>query len=166
MARRLSGHDTAAYSNRSNSQWHLRIRYDDLATLEALGEVPYSPTAEARLVGVLGASAPVPRPRGRDDRRLRGFIGPTDSEFGREWDKGHFMAHELGGSVSGMEANVFVQKRSLNSGWSSEGKLYRAMERYCRNHAGTFCFSRPFYGDETSKPSFVEFGVLRAANDL
>lgn len=140
--------------------------YDDLATLEALGEVPYSPTAEARLVGVLGISSPVPRPRARDDRRLRGFIGPTNSEFGLEWDKGHFMAHELGGSVSGMEANVFIQRRSLNRGWSAEGKIYRAMERYCHEHAGTFCFSRPFYGDETSKPSFVEFGILRAANDL
>lgn len=140
--------------------------YDDLATLEALGEVPYSPTAEARIVGVLGISSPAPRLRASDDRRLRGFIGPTNSEFGAEWDKGHYMAHELGGSVSGMEANVFIQRRSLNRGWSTEGKLYRAMERYCRDHAGTFCFSRPIYRDETSKPSFVEFGVLRAANDL
>ena len=76
------------------------------------------------------------------------------------------MAHELGGNVTGMEANVFIQRRSLNRGWSTEGKIYRAMERYCRDHAGTFCFSRPFYGDETSKPSFIEFGVLRAADDL
>ena len=65
-----------------------------------------------------------------------------------------------------MEANVFIQRRSPNRGWSAEGKIYRAMERYCRDQAGTFCFSRPFYGDETSKPSFIEFGVLRAADDL
>lgn len=140
--------------------------YDDLATLEALGEVPYSPTAEARLMGVMGFSSPDPRARGREDRRLRGFIGPTQKEFGDEWDKGHFIAHEIGGSVTGIEVNVFIQLRALNRGWSDEGKIYRKMERYCRLNPGTFCFSRPIYDDETSKPSFVEFGVLRGANDL
>lgn len=140
--------------------------YDDLASLEALGEVPPSPTAEARLVGVLGTSAPHPRKRSRDDSRLRGFIGRTDAEFGSAWDKGHYIGHELGGRVAGMEANVFIQRRALNRGWSAEGKTYRAMERFCRSHPGTFCFSRPFYADDTSKPSFIEFGLLRSTDDL
>jgi len=140
--------------------------YDDLATLEARGQVPWSPTAESRLVAVMGRSAPRPRSRSRDDNRLRGFIGRTESEFGPNWDKGHYIAHELGGAVDGMEANVFIQRRDLNRGWSAAGKVYRAMERYCRVNVGTFCFSRPFYEDDTSKPSFLEFGVLRTPNDL
>lgn len=90
---------------------------------------------------------------------------PTPS-LGRVGDKGHFIGHELGGSVAGMEANVFIQRRSLNRGWSAEGKVYRAMERYCRSHPETFCFSRPFYADDTSKPSLLEFGVLRGLDDL
>lgn len=140
--------------------------YDDLATLEALGEVPPSPTAEARLVAVLGRSAPRPRARSRDDYRLRGFIGRTEAEFGSAWDKGHYIGHELGGAVIGMEANVFIQRRDLNRGWSAEGKTYRSMERYCRVNPGTFCFSRPFYEDDTSKPAFIEFGVLKDPYDL
>jgi len=76
------------------------------------------------------------------------------------------MAHELGGSVAGVEANVFLQRRAFNRGWSPEGKLYRVMERYCRENTGTFCFSRPFYNDDTSKLSFIEFGVLRGTKDL
>ena len=140
--------------------------YDDLDSLEALGAAPTSATAESRLVGVLGRSAPQPRKRSSEDGRLRGFIGRTNTEFGSGWDKGHYIGHELGGRVAGMEANVFIQRRALNRGWSSEGKIYRSMERFCRTHPGTFCFSRPFYADETSKPSFVEFGVLRAPGDL
>ncbi len=140
--------------------------YDDLASLEARADVPLSSTAEARLVGVLGTSAPRPRKRSRDDARLRGFIGRTNAQFGPAWDKGHYIGHEVGGSVDGTEVNVFIQRRALNRGWSPEGKVYRAMERYCRFHPGTFCFSRPFYADDTSKPSFVELGVLRAADDL
>jgi hypothetical protein len=140
--------------------------FDDLQTLEALGEVPTSATAESRLVAVLGRSAPRPRSRTRDDRRLRGFIGATEAEFGSAWDKGHFIAHEIGGKVDGMEANVFIQRRDLNRGRSAAGKAYRAMERYCRGHPGSFCFSRPLYLDETSKPSFVEFGILRGLSDL
>lgn len=140
--------------------------YDDLDSLEASGQVPISPTAESRLVGVLGTSDPQPRPRSGDDRRLRGFIGKTNSEFGLSWDKGHYIGHELGGRVAGMEANVFIQRRDLNRGWSPEGKIYRAMERFCRTHPGTFCFSRPFYIDDSSKPASFEFGVLRSPDDL
>lgn len=138
--------------------------YDNYTMLEALGQVPYHPTAESRLVAVHGLSAP--RPARRDDYRLRGWVGPTEKMFGRHWDKGHFIAHSMGGAVNGVEANVFVQRRDLNRGWSDAGKRFRAMETYCVQHAGTFCFSRPLYADETAKPSAVEFGVLRALGDL
>lgn len=138
--------------------------FDDLATLEAIGEITVSMTAESRLVGVLGRSAP--RPRARDDARLRGFLGRTETLFGTKWDKGHYMAHELGGAVDGMELNVFVQRRDLNRGWSADGKVYRSMERYCQLHAGTFCFARPIYGDETARPNLLEFGILESTAEF
>ena len=71
--------------------------YDYYATLEATGAVPYSPDAEARLVGALGRSAP--KVEKRDDGRPRGWVGPTKRMFGHEWDKGHFIAHSIGGAV-------------------------------------------------------------------
>jgi hypothetical protein len=73
--------------------------YDDYATLEAIGAVPPIPDDEARLVGVLGQSEP--KTECRDDSRLRGWVGPTQKMFWREWDKGHFIAHSIGGAVGG-----------------------------------------------------------------
>lgn len=138
--------------------------YDDYASLEATGAVPFHPTAEARLVAAWGFSQP--RPRARDDYRLKGWVGATEKRFGREWDKGHFIAHSIGGAVDGLEANVFIQRRDLNRGWSAAGKRFRAMEKYCVASAGTFCFSRPLYIDETSRPGFCEFGLLKQDGEL
>lgn len=138
--------------------------YDDYASLEASGAVPYDPKADARLVAALGRSEP--RKTARDDYRLRGWVGATEKMFGRYWDKGHFIAHSIGGAVDGLEANVFVQRRDLNRGWSAEGKRFREMEKYCVLNSGTFCSSRPLYVDQSAKPAFLEFGVLRSDGEL
>jgi hypothetical protein len=138
--------------------------YDDYASLEAAGSVPYDPKAEARLVAAVGRSRP--KAGARDDYRLKGWVGATEKMFGPAWDKGHFIAHSIGGAVDGLEANVFVQRRDLNRGWSVAGKRFRQMEQYCVLNPGTLCFSRPLYADQTAKPTFVEFGVLKGAGDL
>ena len=138
--------------------------YDDYATLVARGVVPYDSKAEARLVAVLGWSTP--HEQNRDDYRLRRWIGPTEAYFGRRWDKGHFIAHSIGGAVDHAEVNVFIQRRDLNRGWSRVGKRFRAMERYCFLNPGTFCFNRPLYTDGSARPAFVEFGVLTINKEL
>lgn len=138
--------------------------YDDYATLEATGVVPHDSGIEARLVAVSGRSCA--QERYRDDCRLKGWIGATEKTFGAAWDKGHFIAHSIGGAVDRAEMNVFVQRRDLNRGWSDAGKRFRNMERYCELNNGTFCFSRPIYLDQTAKPAFFEFGVLRQDDEL
>jgi len=149
----------------------VRIRYgtfeyvfDDYTSLEARGAVPYSEDEEGRLVVALGQSAPSNRQR--DDYRLKEWVGPTERTFGKAWDKGHYFAHSLGGTVDGLEANVFVQRRDLNRGWSPDGKCFMRMEKYCRMRAGTFCFARPVYLDGTARPAFLEFGLLKENDDL
>ncbi|HXU30422.1 MAG TPA: hypothetical protein VN851_07595 [Thermoanaerobaculia bacterium] len=132
--------------------------YDALDLLVAQGVVPDDPNSESRLVVAVGFSAPLKR--SRDDSRLRGWVGRTEILFGKEWDKGHFIAHSIGGAVEGIEANVFIQRRDMNRGWSVEGKKYRELEKYCCANPGTFCFSRPIYLDLTSRPAWVEFGLL------
>jgi len=122
------------------------------------------PAIEPRVVCVYGISAP--QKLERDDYRLKGWVGPTGKMFGNQWDKGHFIAHSLGGAVDGTELNVFVQNRRFNRGWSVEGKTYRQMEKYCATHPGTFCFSRPLYSDESAKPAFIEFGLLKTDKKL
>jgi hypothetical protein len=138
--------------------------YDHYPELQA-NEIPVAHSMiEPRLVGVLGCSSP--QKAKRDDYRLKGWVGPTEKHFGRLWDKGHYIAHSIGGAVDGTEINVFIQKRSLNRGWSNEGKLFRQMEAFCATNVGTFCFSRPKYIDQTAKPAFVEYGVLKTPTDL
>lgn len=138
--------------------------YDDLSTLEATGVVAPDACSESRLVAAIGVAQPTARPR--DDARLRGWVGSTDTTFGKQWDKGHFIAHSIGGGVDGIEANVYVQLRALNRGWSAEGRAYRRMETYCATHPGALCFSRPLYDDLTARPARIEFGVLREDDTL
>lgn len=138
--------------------------FDDYVTLDATGAVPYDQTSEARLVAVLGRSNPVKR--NRDDYRLRGWVGKTEATFGKDWDKGHFIAHSIGGAVDGIEANVFVQRRDVNRGWSASGRRFREMEQYCFLNPGTFCFNRPLYVDNSARPALIEFGLLKNNKDL
>jgi hypothetical protein len=113
---------------------------------------------EDRVIVVFGRSCP---PKAiRDAARMRGYLGKTFEVFGHGFDKGHFIAHTLGGDTLD-SINWFQQERRLNRGWSVEGKVYREMERYCAAHPGTFLFSRPIYGDLTARPDFLEYGVPR-----
>lgn len=132
--------------------------YDDCASLEATGVVPANAHTEARLIAVSGRCNP--QKRKRDDGRLKGWVGPTESVYGDCWDKGHFIAHSIGGAVDQAEVNIFVQRRDLNRGRSLKGRRYIEMERHCKLHAGTFCFSRPIYSDQSARPSFIEYGIL------
>src|SRR5215510_664166 len=72
--------------------------------------------------------------------RMKGWFWSTEEFVSANRDRGHFIAHSIGG---GLDVNVFWQDRDLNRGWSPEGKIFRQMETYCQEHPGTFCFSRP-----------------------
>ena len=135
--------------------------FDHYSQLEATGEVPYDQTIQDRVVGVLGRSARAEEMR--DASRIRGWAGPTEEFLGTERDKGHFMAHCIGG---GLDVNVFSQERRLNRGWSPQGRIYRQMETYCYQQPGTFCFSRPIYADGSSVPRWLEFGLLKTDQTL
>jgi hypothetical protein len=124
---------------------------------------PYDPTSgvlpiEARLVVAVGTSKPK-RSR-RDDGRLRGLTASAMPGIVGDWDRGHCIAHSIGGTVDGNEANVFLQLRSINRG------KYRTMENYCRKFPGVTCFSRPIYADTSAHPVNVEFGVLKTNGEL
>jgi hypothetical protein len=132
--------------------------YDFYSGLEATGAVPVGPVIEDRLVGAFGTStAPT---EVRDPARMRGWVGPTEQSYGSHKDKGHVFGRALGGGLDGPGINLWAQSRSLNRGWSAQGRLFRKMERYCAAHLGTFCFTRPSYGDQTSQPIALEFGIL------
>ncbi len=119
---------------------------------------------ESRIITAFGVS--LPNKTKRDDYRLRGWVGKTNERFGDKWDKGHFIAHTVGGAIDHAELNVFKQLRSLNRGWSAEGKVFRKMENYCKVNPGTFCFHRAIYDDQTANPAICEFGLLTKEKTL
>src|SRR5713226_7407055 len=96
---RMSKREVSLVRIRHNSFEYI---YDNYSYLEATGVIQHS-LVEDRLVAVLGLSAP--QSMGRDDYRLRGWVGPTETAYGRECDKGHFIAHSLGGAVDRQELN-------------------------------------------------------------
>jgi len=134
---------------------------DSYSSTEGLGEVAFDQRVRDRVVGVLGISLPM---RGRRRGSMpKGWVEHPEEIDSSGRDKGHFVAHAIGG---GLDMNVFSQARDLNRGISEQGKVYRLMERYCYENAGTFCFSRPVYDDSTSVPRWLEFGLLRDDGSL
>ncbi len=135
--------------------------FDLSAELVASGAVAEDQAVEDRVVGVFGKSTT--QSEKRDSNRMKGFLGPSTKVFGEGYDKGHFIGHSLGG---GLDVNLFPQKRDINRGWSERGKVFRAMEKYCADNPGTFCFSRPIYHDLSWRPCKLQYGVLTQDNNL
>jgi hypothetical protein len=133
----------------------------DEGGIATLFDCAYSagPRAEQhdRVVAVFGVSRAAHGKR--DSSRMQGFLGGGLGEVrGSTMDKGHFASHAQGG---GLDINLFPQRTGVNRGWSDEGRVYRAMERYCADNVGTFFFARPIYLDPTWIPHALEYGVLR-----
>lgn len=111
---------------------------------------------EDRLVAAYGWS--IANEKKKDESRMRGFLGGGIDIPGKEkFDKGHVLAHSMGG---GLDVNLFPQRPELNRGRSAAGRVYRRMEKYAAAHDGTFVFSRLIYTDRSWVPSSLEYGVL------
>ena len=135
--------------------------FDFSSELVTKGVVHRDQAVEDRMVAVFGRSRPSSRKR--DVSRMKGFLGPSSKVFGNNYDKGHFIGHALGG---GLDVNLFPQRRDINRGWSTRGRIFRAMERYCSENSGTFCFLRPIYCNRSWRPCMIEYGLLTKAGNF
>ncbi|MGA0595069.1 hypothetical protein [Enterovirga sp. CN4-39] len=106
----------------------------------------------------------------RDSSRMAGFLGKDPSDVASEswrdrffrlyegkYDRGHFMSHGQGG---GLDANLFPQRSDVNQGHSEAGKSYRSMEKFAADNAGTLCFSRPVYSEDSWVPLVLDYGLI------
>ena len=92
----------------------------------------------------------------RDVSYQRGF--PLAADPGSApVDRGHLIPNLSGGEFG---PNIFRQDRSLNRGWSQEGRRFRALEREAAI-PGTFYFGHLLYEDDTAYPMEIEIGILR-----
>ena len=111
---------------------------------------------EGRVVGAFGISTQNVMKENR--KIMRKWIGKTSEAFsyyGDNYDKGHFLAHSIGGPI---DVNLFPQRRDINRGWTSGDKEFRKMEKFIASNPGTFVFSRPIYSDTSFCPNLIEFG--------
>jgi hypothetical protein len=100
----------------------------------------------------------------RDSSRIQGFLGGGLDISGKgKFDKGHALAHAMGG---GLDVNLFPQNPELNRGRSEAGKVYRKMEKFAADHPGTFVFSRLIYSNDSWVPTSLEYGVLKPDGEL
>jgi hypothetical protein len=165
--RRLSGAWITAYRKQSGrpinptEMWANGFGF--LVDLEGAdhgdGRGPQPPGVYMRTFAAYGLSKPSGAPRHTQDRRLRGWMGKTDQDTGAARDKGHFIAHSMGGAVVAAETNVFLQRRDLNRGWSEAGKRFRKMEVAAQEHPGALYFHRAIYLIESTTPDFLEVGI-------
>lgn len=139
--------------------------YDISTELVQLGVVTEAEAVDDRLVAVHGRSRINQEKRKASIMRKHplGPVGFIEYHSKVRYDRGHFIAHSLGG---GLYINLFPQPTAVNRGWSESGKLFRAMERYCLKNPGTYCFSRPIYHGLSAHPCAIEYGVLKTDKTL
>jgi hypothetical protein len=129
--------------------------WDFSSELVAQGVLRPSEAVDDRLIAAHGVSRVATEPR--EDSRLRGrTLGPVevvDASHRLPYDRGHTIDHVLGG---GLDINIIPQSRAMN-----RGGTWRRMERYCRDHPGTYFFCRPIYQGLCSHPAEIEFGILK-----
>ena len=128
---------------RWSAEYEAQNNNADLVNIE-LGEFTYTfDLSLDRVVCVVGHSSQTRA--ARDTSRQRGH--PSH----RPDDKGHFIAHSMGG---GMDINLFAQSAGLNrrGGW-------RRFERIAAGNPGTFVAIRAIYEDGSSRPSMLDYGI-------
>jgi len=153
-------------------EWDTRVsaRIEDYACRQSASEIVEIVLGSAvflfdcvsnRVVLAYGVSTP--QLMARDAARIRGFpdvnvqVRRVAGADATPYDRGHFLGHASGGKL---DINLFPHERSLNRGWSEEGKRFRQLERLAAENCGTFFFHRPEYVDETWIPASLEYGVL------
>jgi hypothetical protein len=127
----------------------------DHASARPMGSPPRDDAVEDRIIAAFGRSRPNPT---RQEPRARGLLGASAAAFGGHADRKHIPGGVLGGTYDGC---LYPQRRDLRHDGSVDGRAFRAMERYCVEHPGTFAFSRPVYDSPSWWPCEIEHGLLQ-----
>jgi len=139
---------TVSFRGKNSGEPFCRYLFDHASG----GAEPDGSAVEDRVVAVWGISRREPA-ASRDHSRMQGFLRGVWSAVYPGADRGHFLAHTLGG---GFDINLFPQSKRIN-----RSGLWRQMETYCSRHPGTFCFVRPLYRDGSWTPAELEFHIFR-----
>jgi hypothetical protein len=131
--------------------------FDHASELVARGILADDRAVEDRIIVAFGRTNGIGARR--DVQRANGFLGSAAAILGGRTNRDHVPGCVLGGAF---DVSLFPQRRDLRRDWTADGRAYRAMERYCVEHPGTFAFSRPVYDSKSWWPCEIEYGLLRS----
>ena len=135
-----------------------RILLDRPSLLVTRGVLPIERAPEDRIVVACGLSH-----RSQPRMEPSSFLGEAASWLGASDSRPYLPGEVLGTS---MDVSLYPLHRNLRRERSVEGRAYRAMQRYCADTPGTFCFSRPIYGSRSWSPTLIEHGLLKQDGTL
>ena len=131
------------------------VTFTDNKGFVYLFDISNSGDTASRVVGVFGRVDP--ERHARDDARIAHHQFKRSAE--ELIDRGHFVAHQLGGSDEGH--NLFGQVSHVNR----QG-LWRKLERELATQSGQLMFVRAVYGDDSDRPAGLEHGHVTPEGDI
>jgi len=136
------------------SQHGFELLFDRASELHARGIVPRERTVEDRIIVAYGRSPETAAENGCNKH----LLGAAGEQFGEKPERSYLRGGVLGGSF---DISLYPQYRDFDHERSSDCREYRAMKKYCCDHAGTFCFTRLIYTSRSWRPATIEHGLLR-----
>jgi hypothetical protein len=131
--------------------------FDRASELHARGVVPGERAVEDRIIVAYGRSTAMTGTN--DNGSKKHLLGAAAERFGDNAERPYMPGGTLGGTF---DISLYPQYRDLDNEHSSDSREYRAMKKYCLEHAGTFCFTRLVYSSRSWRPAAIEHGLLRA----
>ncbi|MBU1050645.1 hypothetical protein KKG90_11555 [Candidatus Bipolaricaulota bacterium] len=138
------------------SQHGFHFLFDRASELCSKGVVSGDRAIEDRIIVAYGQSTNLSNSQNPGSRGH--LLGSAGSQFGEQAERSYLRGSVLGGWF---DISLYPLYRDLDHERSSDCRDYRAMKRYCSEHAGTFCFTRLIYDSRSWNPSAIEHGLLR-----
>ena len=137
------------------SQHGFELLFDRASELHARGVVPGERAVEDRIIVAYGRS----RESASESGCGKHLLGAAGEQFGEKPERSYLPGGVLGGTF---DISLYPQYRNLDDERSSDSREYRAMKKYCCDHADTFCFTRLIYTSRSWRPAVIEHGLLKA----
>ncbi len=138
-----------------------RVLFDRPSELVANGTLPMERAPEDRILVAYGRSQEPPSKI--LPAQKKSLLGKAGSQFGAPRARPYFPGAALGETF---DISLYPLYRDLDRERTSDGRAYRAMQRYCSSVPGTFCFTRLIYTSRSWCPSVIEHGLLQRSGQF
>jgi hypothetical protein len=132
------------------------VLFDRPSALVADGILPGERAPEDRILVVYGQSQEIASTALTTQQKS--LLGEAAVQLGAPRSRPYSPGSALG---EAFDISLYPLYRDLDRERTSDGRAYRAMQRYCSGFPGTFCFTRLLYTSRSWCPSVIEHGLLK-----